>query len=60
MKEIISDRLNTIEDLQQRKLLRNVMNDVFSNLIQQNTKMYQDLEKRVFNEIDTNEEQYDI
>lgn len=60
MKDIIMDRLNKIEDLEQRKLLKNIMTGVFLNLAEYQEDMNQRLEQRIFSEVENNEENYDV
>lgn len=60
MKDIIIDRLNKIEDLEQRKILKNIMQGVFTNLIDYEENVFKDIEARVFNEIEDIGKKYDI
>ena len=60
MKDIIIDRLNKMEDLEQRKLLKNIMAGFFANLIDYQETMNKNLESRVFNEVEDEEAKYDI
>ncbi|TYQ16930.1 UNVERIFIED_CONTAM: hypothetical protein Cloal_3511 [Acetivibrio alkalicellulosi] len=60
MKDIILDRLGKMEDLEQRKMLKNVLYGVFSNLIDYQEVANRSLEERVFNEIEDRERRYDI
>lgn len=60
MKDIIIDRLNKIEDLEQRKILKNIMQGVFTNLIDYEENIFKDIEARVFNEIEDTGKKYDI
>ena len=52
IEEFIKCRLNKIDDLEDRKLLKKVLYDVFINLHQYDMQMYENLEKRVYQEID--------
>lgn len=60
MKEIILDKLNKMEDLEQRKLLKSVVMGVFAELVEYQESMNKALEERVFREIDDTERQYDL
>lgn len=60
MKEIVLDRLQKIEDLEQRKLLKSIMTGVFLPLVEYQEEMNRKLEKRVFQEIAETEDRYDI
>lgn len=52
MKDIIKDRLNRISDLNERKMYRKIMTEVYEELIDYNMNMYEKLEERIYNEID--------
>jgi hypothetical protein len=61
MKELINSRLGKIEDLEQRKLLKQVMTGVFTQLVEHQEEMLQRMERKVFEEIENHQEkQYDI
>ncbi|WP_139488168.1 normocyte-binding protein [Brevibacillus dissolubilis] len=60
MREIILDRLSKIDDLEQRKLLKNIVTGVFLNLVEYQEEMNRRLEERVFNEIEDWEEKHDV
>lgn len=60
MRDMIMEKLSKIEDLQDRKLLKNIMTGVFSNLIDYEDKRYEALKKSVFDEIEDTEKKYDI
>ena len=51
VKKLIQDRLDDISDLDDRRMLRGVLNSVFSGIIDYNADMYVRLEKRIFDEI---------
>lgn len=51
MKEIIGNRLNKISDLEERKLLKKVLLNVYESVIDYNMHMYDELEKRIYEEI---------
>ena len=58
MKKLIQDRLNTISDLDERRMLRNVMLDVYENVVNYNMDMYERLEHRIYSEITDPKESY--
>jgi len=60
MKEIVQDRLNKMEDLQQRRLLKNLMTGVFLNLVEYQEQMVSGLERRVFEEIGEMDDRHDV
>ncbi len=60
MREIIKEKLNNMEDLEQRRVLKNILNDVFENLTDHQQKMNKQLEERIFAEVEDQEEYYDI
>lgn len=60
MKDIIMDRLNRMEDLEQRKILKNIIAGAFTNLIDYQENMYKNIEARVFNEIEDIGKMYDV
>lgn len=60
MKDIIMDRLSKMEDLEQRKLLKDILTGVFLNLAEHQEDMNQRLEQRIFSEVENNEENYDV
>ncbi len=60
MKDIILDRLNKMEDLEQRKILKNILMGAFDNLINHEEEMYKSLENSVFNEVEDIEGKYDV
>lgn len=60
MKEMIVDRLRKVENLEQRQLLKEIVNGVFMNLVDYQEDMNRRLEERVFSEIENEEEQYDV
>jgi len=49
---MIEDRLRKVSSLSDRKLLKDVLFDVYSNLVDYNMSMYERLEERLYNEID--------
>lgn len=60
MKDMIMEKLNKIEDLQDRKLLKSIITGVFSSLVDYEDKRYEALKKSVFDELEDTEEKYDI
>jgi hypothetical protein len=60
IKDIIREKLSTMDDLKQRSQLKKVMQEVFMPLIEHQNSMQADLEEQVFNELEDKEEEYDI
>jgi hypothetical protein len=60
MKEHFLEELNNIEDLEQRKLLRNIVTGCFSGLIDYQETVNRELIERVFNEVEDTESRYQI
>lgn len=60
MRDLIIEKLNKMEDLEQRKLLKDIMSGFFLNLIDYQETMNKNLENRVFGEIDDIERKYDL
>ncbi len=60
MKDLIVERLSKMEDLEQRKLLKDIVSGFFSNLIDYQQTANKNLEARVFNEIKDMEKNYDV
>ena len=58
MKNLIQERLNMISDLNERRMLRSVLQDVYENVIEYNMDMYDRLEDRIYNEITDPKENY--
>lgn len=52
MKELIQQRLKHITNLKDRKMLRDVLEDVYTHIVDYNMDMYNKLEQRIYNEID--------
>lgn len=52
MDELIKDRLSKVSDLEERKLLKKVLVDVYQGIVDYNLNMYNNLEKRIYDEID--------
>ena len=60
MKTLILEKLSKMEDLEQRKLLRAMMSSFFENLIDYQNESNEKLEKRIFDEVEDIERQFDI
>lgn len=60
MDDRIYEKLNEIEDLNDRVLLKQIMNSVFESLEQYSKERLSELEKRVFNEVPYIKEKYNI
>ncbi|NLD47642.1 MAG: normocyte-binding protein [Clostridiaceae bacterium] len=60
MKDIILERLSKMEDLEQRRLLKDIMSGFFSNLTDYQEASNRNLEARIFNEIEDSEKKYNI
>lgn len=60
MKELIREQLNQINRLEDKVLLKDILNGVFLSLYEENTAMYGELEKRVFEELEYQQGNYSI
>lgn len=60
MKDMILERLSRMEDLQQRRMLRDLMSGVFLNLVDYQEDLNRRLEQRVFEEVGEYEGKYDV
>lgn len=60
MKDIIRDRLNKMEDLEQRRVLKNLMTGVFLNLVEYQEELNRQIEQRVFDEVENQEAKYEL
>ena len=60
MKDIIIDKLSKMEDLEQRKMLKDIISCVFLNLADYQEAFNKNLEERIFSEIEDLEKRYDI
>lgn len=60
MKDMVMDRLGKMEDLAQRKILRNLMTSVFLNLTEYQEELNKKLEQRVFEEVGSYDGKHDI
>ena len=56
----IYEKLNQIKDLEERVVLKKIMNSVFSSLEEYSEERFNELEKRVFNELPYVKEKYTI
>jgi len=52
MKDLIKDRLQKIDHLEDRRLLKHILNGVFQNLVDYSQQQLEELEQRVFSEIE--------
>lgn len=60
MKELIHEKLNKMTDLEQRKMLKDIMAGFFYQLIEHQDEVNKELEARVFNEIEDAQGKYDV
>ncbi|CAM3808984.1 normocyte-binding protein [Marinicrinis lubricantis] len=60
MKQLVFERLNKMEDLEQRKRLRDVLSGVFVGLAEHQQSVNKALEERIFGEVQDEEAAYDI
>jgi len=60
MKEIIKNKLAGMKSLEERKILRDVLEGVFMPLYEHNLKRYDILEERVFDELKFKNDWYDV
>ncbi|HEX3009021.1 MAG TPA: hypothetical protein VHO90_15565 [Bacteroidales bacterium] len=60
MRETIQEKVNRIEDLEQRKLLKNIVMGAFISLLDYQEESLKNLEERVFSEIEDAEERYSV
>ena len=60
LRKIIREKLDNMNDLQQRKILKELMSEVFEEIIDYQESMNQEIESRAFNEIKDIESNYDI
>lgn len=60
MEDAVYEKLNDITDLNDRVLLKSILNSVFSSLEDYTKERFDNLEKRVFDEIPYEEEKYNI
>ena len=60
MKEIISDKIDNMDELEDRTILKGIVRDVFEGLVDYQKEFNNKLEDRIFNEINDKESSYDI
>jgi hypothetical protein len=60
MKELIMDRLSRMENLEERKLLKDILNSVFVNVVDYNEQMFDKLSNDILQEIEYQEDLYTI
>lgn len=60
MKEYFLEELNSIEDLEERKVLKEIVTSCFSGLIDYQKTANQELRDRIFNEVEDKESRYEI
>jgi hypothetical protein len=60
MKELIIDRLSRMENLEERKLLKDILNSVFVNVVDYNEQMFEKLSKDILQELEYQEDQFTI
>lgn len=60
MKEEIYEKLNNMSNLEDRIILKSILNNVFLNLYEHSEEMYKKLEEKVFNEGEYSKFSYDI
>lgn len=46
LKEIMKNKFNKISDLEERRLLRKILTDVYENMVDYNMEMYEKLEAK--------------
>ncbi len=60
MKELILEKLSKMEDLEQRKILKDIMSSLFVNLIDYQENESKGLVERIFSEVEDTEKKYDV
>lgn len=60
MRELILEKLSKMEDLEQRKMLKDIMSVLFVNLVDYQEEANKKLVDRIFSEIEDSEKMYDI
>lgn len=60
LREIIQEKLDRMTDLQQRRILKNMMWDVFKEIIDHQDNVNKELEDRLFNEVKNREDTFVI
>lgn len=60
MRDLILEKLSKMEDLEQRKMLKDIMTGLFNNLIDYQENSNKVLKERIFSEVEDAEKKYDI
>lgn len=60
MKELIMEKLSKIPNLEERKLLKDIINGVFVSIVDYNEEMFKKLTREIFEEIQYDENRYTI
>lgn len=60
MRELILEKLSKMEDLEQRKMLKDIMTGLFNNLIEYQEDSNEELKDRIFKEVEDAEKKYDV
>jgi hypothetical protein len=60
MRDLILEKLSKMEDLEQRKMLKDIMSSLFTNLIDYQEEATNNLKERIFSEVEDSEKKYDI
>ncbi len=58
MKDELLKKLDRISDLEDRRLLKNILLNVFDDIVDHNMSMYETLERNIYNEIEDTFEKY--
>lgn len=60
MRDLILEKLSKMEDLEQRKMLKDIMSSLFTNLVDYQEAAVNNLKDRIFSEVEDSEKKYDI
>lgn len=60
MRDVVADRLNRMEDLEQRRALKQIVSGLFTNLVDYQEQMNRELEQRVFEEVRQEDDKFDV
>ncbi|WP_086347948.1 hypothetical protein [Candidatus Enterococcus clewellii] len=60
MKDLLKSRLDRIDDLNDRKLLKQIINGVFNGLVEYTEDQFEAIQQQVFNEIEDHTDQFDV
>lgn len=60
MRDLILEKLSKMEDLEQRKMLKDIMTGLFNNLIDYQEDSNKKLKDRIFSEVEDAEKKYDV